>query len=215
MKHIQSVKENSYALILDGQRLFADFLALTFKNYNLFEHVFVFDMSENMTTFLINEIGRNEVYIFLDYHLKDKNGLTVLSEIRRLNKKARITFVTNTSSTRVINNIMLYKPDGIISKSSEINVLFECVKKVSQKQFYIDPYIEEIYEKTASEAPSFTPREIELLQYFAKGDTIAKTAEKTFLSKHTIVSHRRKMMAKLNVTNIGQLLAHAKKDGFI
>ena len=41
------------------------------------------------------------------------------------------------------------------------------------------------------------------------------TAEKFFLSKHTVVSHRRKMMKKTNTNTITELLSYVRKTGLI
>jgi len=56
-------------------------------------------------------------------------------------------------------------------------------------------------------------REIEILHYFAQGFSVNETAEKFFLSKHTVVSHRRKMMRKTNTNTITELLSYVRKMG--
>ena len=58
-------------------------------------------------------------------------------------------------------------------------------------------------------------REIEILRYFAQGFSVNETAEKFFLSKHTVVSHRRKMMKKTKTNTITELLSYVRKTGLI
>ena len=61
----------------------------------------------------------------------------------------------------------------------------------------------------------FTSREKELLQFFAKGNNVEQTAKAFFLSKHTIISHRRAMMRKSKTKSIVELLAFAKETNLI
>ncbi|MGE8423707.1 MAG: helix-turn-helix transcriptional regulator, partial [Sphingobacterium siyangense] len=90
-----------------------------------------------------------------------------------------------------------------------------CVYTIKQGLEYIDPYFTELIAEQNRGLTQFTPREIELLKYFAQGVTIAETAKKTFLSPHTIVAHRRKMMAKVNCKSITQMLNFAKENELI
>lgn len=48
----------------------------------------------------------------------------------------------------------------------------------------------------------FTARELEILQYFSQGLSIAHTAELAHLNKNIIIAHRRKMMQKVRVNSI-------------
>ncbi|WP_183876756.1 LuxR C-terminal-related transcriptional regulator [Pedobacter sp. AK017] len=50
---------------------------------------------------------------------------------------------------------------------------------------------------------------MEFLQYFARGLSIVHTAEQAHLSKHKIAAHRRKMMSKVCINSITELLAYA------
>ncbi|WP_157501551.1 helix-turn-helix transcriptional regulator [Echinicola vietnamensis] len=59
------------------------------------------------------------------------------------------------------------------------------------------------------------PRELEILQLFTQGFSIDRTAELVHLSRHTIVSHRRKMMKKTGSKTILELLAFSQKHGLI
>ena len=60
-----------------------------------------------------------------------------------------------------------------------------------------------------------TQRENEILQHIAHGATIEETAKKLFLSKHTVVAHRRNIMAKLEVNSVTVLLKKAMDLGLI
>ena len=59
---------------------------------------------------------------------------------------------------------------------------------------------------SASELPALTEREKEILGLIAEGYTNPQIAEKIFLSSFTVDSHRKNLLAKLNVKNTATLI---------
>lgn len=197
-----------YALVLDDHQLFGESFAVLLEKYTEIETVYTFREVSELTRFL-GQHSRQKFFIFLDYYLRDTNGLTVLTDVKRLNKLCKIIFLTSATSWPVIYNIENHSPDAIISKASGLDVLLECIHTIEKNQIYLCPFFQELKIKNQNIAPViFTPRELEILKFFVEGYTIAETAEKTFLSKHTIVAHRRNMMSKANCTSISQLLSY-------
>ncbi|UZJ66454.1 helix-turn-helix transcriptional regulator [Sphingobacterium sp. KU25419] len=94
-------------------------------------------------------------------------------------------------------------------------MISSCLTAIDSQLIYLDDYIQKFLGAQGSIANIFTPREIELLKYFADGESISKTAERTFLSPHTIIAHRRKMMAKAHCNSIGQLIKFARDHELI
>ncbi|MCW8310788.1 response regulator transcription factor [Sphingobacterium sp. InxBP1] len=162
----------------------------------------------------MESFGNEEIYLFLDYYLAGENGLALLPEINRLNKQAKIIFVTGAVSPLVIRTLSQYGPDGILSKSCGIDNLVNCIEAIKNGNKFIDPFFQKLIEDMPKPV-RFTAREIELLKLFAEGASIAETAKKTFLSPHTVVAHRRKMMAKANCQSITQMLHFAKEHELI
>lgn len=209
----QDITISRKALVLDDHQLFADSFTLLLERYVRFENVQSFAKPEDLIAHM-TVLGAQEVYVFLDYYLYNDNGLQVFSEIKRLNKKAYIIFITSAVSTSVIRNLILAKPHGILSKSSDIPTMIQVTNDVSKGTISIDQNLQEIIDKF-DEIPAFTPRELQLLKHFSLGSSISDVAETMFLSKHTIVAHRRKMMAKANCKSIGQLIRFAHDNELI
>lgn len=208
------MKISTQAIIFDDHNLFVDGFTLLLERYQIFDFIKSATTKRDFFRFL-ESFGNEEIFIFLDYYLLDENGLALLPDINRLNKKAKIIFLTSALSPVVIANIKKYAPHGILSKSCSIEVLKSCVDTIKEGSEFIDPFFVKLIADQNSGLSQFTPREIELLKYFAQGETIAKTAKKTFLSPHTIVAHRRKMMAKANCKSITQMLNFAKENELI
>jgi len=202
------------AIVLDDQELFSAAFSLLLERYSLFSFVKACNDSHEFFAFL-NSFGRKSIVVFLDYYLPEGNGLSLLSEINRINKNAKIVFLTSASSPFLIRNLKSYNPAGILSKSCHLDTLKECVQDVASGKPFLDPLFEDILSQQEFLQVKFTAREIELLKHFADGQTIATTAEKMFLSPHTVVAHRRNMMAKVECKSITHLLTFAKDNGLI
>ncbi|MBE8712660.1 response regulator transcription factor [Sphingobacterium hungaricum] len=201
------------AVILDDHKLFADSFSLLLEKYDIFDLIHVFYSKEEFSRFLL-AFGTDEIYVFLDYYLEKENGLSLLSDIKRISKTAKTIFVTSAVSPLVIKTLEQARPNGIISKSCGLDIVVSCISSIRKNQFYVDPKLEDIL-SILNQAVVFSPREVELLAYFSKGMNISKVAEKTYLSPHTIISHRRNMMSKVNCNSITQLLNYAKENQII
>ena len=208
-------RNNAIAIVFDDHRLFADSFSALIERLELFRFVHTFSEERELTQFLIKH-SQTPIYLFLDYYLKDKNALPLINETKRLNRQVTVIVISSVANPMTVANIMAYNPKGIISKSSGFDTILECLSTIGRGEQYICPVISEIVSNAnqTSEIP-FTVRELEILQYFAQGLSIAQTAERTHLSKHTIVAHRRKMMAKANVNSITELLAYARAKELI
>ena len=72
------------------------------------------------------------------------------------------------------------------------------------------------YQKSSkSELPLLTSREKEVLELIAEGYTNPQIAEKIFLSQFTVDSHRKNLLAKLNVKNTASLIKFAVENRLI
>lgn len=208
-------KTEAIAIVFDDHLLFADSFSALIERLELFSRVHVINEERELTRFLIRHSG-TPIYLFLDYYLKDKNGLTLINEAKRLNKHVTIIMISSVISPVAITHIMSYNPNGFVSKSSGFHAILECLSTVSQGGQYISPIISEIMSRIdVTGSILFSARELEILQHFSHGLSIAQTADLTHLSKHTIVAHRRNMMAKVKVNSIIDLLSYAREQELI
>ncbi len=62
---------------------------------------------------------------------------------------------------------------------------------------------------------TISTRELEIIQLIAEGYTNDQISEKLFLSKHTIATHRKNIMAKLGVNNTAAIVMYAVKTQLV
>lgn len=198
-------------VILDDHLIFAETFSILLERMRIFPSIHTFTEAEKMIDFAVAN-HQTPYLFFLDYQLNNENSLYLVNDLKRLNKQNKIIFLSGVVNPILINNILHHNINGFVSKTSGTQSILDCIAAVQKNQKYICANIQAIIEQNSEyRAASFTDREVQILQYFAQGNSISQTADLTYLSKHTIVAHRRKMMAKAGCKSITELLAYARK----
>lgn len=200
------------AVVLDDHCIYTEAFASFLERTGIFGRVFSFIEDKAIIEFVIKLKTKSHIYLFADYYLKERTTLLLISDLHRLYKPLNIIMISSVTNPILINDILTYKIDGFLSKSSGMDEIITCLQHIRQGKQYISPVIQEIINahQNLTGIP-FSAREVEILGYFAQGFTVNATAEKMILSRHTIISHRRRMMAKTKTNTITELLAYARK----
>lgn len=204
-------KEKPVAIILDDHKIFGDSFLMALDKLNLFKSVNAF-YNEKDFLYFVRSYQNESLFLFVDYYLKDRNSLEIISTVKKLGREIKIIVISSLTNPQLAKTILDYEPDGFISKSSPVDTITECVYAISNRKSYICPEIKTIIRsfEEFKQIP-FTKKELYLLNYFAQGLSIDQTAEKVILSRHTIIAHRRKMMEKTNTRSISELLAYCRQ----
>lgn len=203
------------ALIIDDHVLFTDSFSLLLEKANFFDDIYVINNKYNKLENYIKNF-KIDLYVFLDYYLEKDLGIRLLKEIKLINKQAKTIIVSGVTQPVVIQSILMCQPDAFISKASGFDNILKCLDSLQEeKEFYCPVILQAMNDYNSIVDKVLTEREIEVLNYFSKGFTIAETAEKLVLSKHTIVAHRRNMLRKTKMNSIIELLSYARNNGLI
>jgi two-component system NarL family response regulator len=109
-----------------------------------------------------------------------------------------------------------------VPKLSAFDELLRAVRAVSVGRTYWSPEIAEAVvaanlpaRAARASAPRTTlgPREIEVLQLLAEGQTSAEIARRLHVSVRTVETHRRNIMRKLGLHNVAELTKFAIREG--
>lgn len=195
--------------------MFADSFSSLIERMEIFHSVRVFSEEKDLIQFFLKNTTQ-DIYFFVDYYLKGKHSLPLINDAKRLNKYVNVIILSSVTDSVLIQNIASHNPEGLLSKFDGFGEILECIRALESDRRYVSPYIASLMNEIAkiSQNP-FTVREIELLQYFDQGFSVADTAEKVCLSKHTVVAHRRHMMEKSKCKSITKLLAFSRKNGIL
>jgi len=202
------------ALVLDDHQLFASALAVLIKETDKFEGVFCTDkLGEVHQLLASNHIS----HFFTDYIMPDVNTLSEIARIKAQYPDIFITVISSIKNANLVFQMHKAGADSFLSKNSDKNELEECLTIMDTGKYFISRDMRGAMMNMMAESKAglLTQRENEILQHIARGSTIEETAKKLFLSKHTIVAHRRNIMAKLDVNCVAALLKKSMDMGLI
>ncbi len=112
---------------------------------------------------------------------------------------------------------------GYVIKASAGSEFFEAVHNVASRRLYLSPHVSaRVLERMHTRGSDATeplqelsPREREILQLVVEGNSSAKIAELLGLSSATVDTYRSRLMAKLHIDNIPDLVRYAIRHGLI
>jgi DNA-binding NarL/FixJ family response regulator len=110
--------------------------------------------------------------------------------------------------------------NGYLLKNTEPETLRQTIKQVVAGKAVLAPEVtEQVFRLVRSgqfdSVGLLTEREVEVLQFLARGLTTAQTGSEMFISENTVKTHVRHILEKLEVSNRAEAVAKATQLGLI
>ncbi len=160
--------------------------------------------------------------ILLDINLPDTDGLQLCEQIRQLYPNLKIIGLTSVNEAGIISQMIRRGANGYLLKDMEKEELLHAINRVLDGHVYLskganDKILQQLRELDINphQLPMLTRREKEILSLLDKGLSSQEIASQLSLSIHTIDTHRKNMLQKLNVHNTPALLKAASKLGLL
>ncbi|MBV6477635.1 MAG: Transcriptional regulatory protein DegU [Ignavibacteria bacterium] len=164
---------------------------------------------------LINE--RMPDIAILDIDMPGKTGIEVMRELK--NTKTKIIFLTMYAEEDIFDEAITLGVKGYVLKDSAVNDILDCIKKVSDNDYYLSPSVSNFLvnrRKRISELKRSNPfldkltaTEKKILKFISENKTSREIADTLFLSPRTIENHRTNISNKLNLKGSHSLLKFA------
>jgi DNA-binding NarL/FixJ family response regulator len=160
--------------------------------------------------------------LFMDISMPDLNGIEATRKIVDEVSGVRVVILSMHADRRYIQEALRAGARGYLLKDSAPEELLRSVQRVMAGQFYLSAQINEqvildfIQRSEPDAASSFrvlSPREREVLQLLAEGNSTRTIGEKLNLSAKTIESHRTHVMEKLHLHTVAELTKYAVREG--
>lgn len=164
----------------------------------------------------ITFLKKNQVeVVLLDINLPDINGVEVCGKIRNEFPEVKVIALTTFNQYDYISEMMQSGASGYVLKNATREELVEAIHAVkANKKYFSSEVTETLLQRsgdTASKIPKLTRREKEILALVAQGLTNQEIADKLFISILTVISHRKNLLTKFEVTNTAALISFAMK----
>ena len=156
--------------------------------------------------------------VLMDISMPGMDGVELCAVMKEKYPGVFILGLSTFNQGLYIKKMMENGASGYILKNSSKEELIKAIHAVYEGGIYfsgeVGQALEAYLKSSKTELPLLTPREKEVLELIAEGYTNPQIAEKIFLSQFTVDSHRKNLLAKLNVKNTASLIRLAVERKF-
>lgn len=158
--------------------------------------------------------------LVIDYRPDDHEFVSRLRAIKGLGMNNILILTSDTEKARV-RDILKTGVKGMVTKTCSEQEIVNSILAVAQgNRFYCNKILDIVMAQNVEEeencAPTdLSPREYEVLQLITKGQTTTKIADALHVSVHTINSHRKSILKKLNLKSPTELIVYALESGLV
>jgi DNA-binding NarL/FixJ family response regulator len=164
--------------------------------------------------------------VLIDYTSSGFN-IDIIPKVLSINKRIRFVAITAEQSPQTLVDALRSGISSYIKKDCDVNEILMAVKETGNgNKFFCGQILESIqranidvndldFESFSCEAVVVSERENEIIILIAEGLTNEQIAIQLFLSKHTINTHRKNIMAKLGVKNTAGIVMYAVKTNLV
>jgi len=158
--------------------------------------------------------------VIMDVSMPELNGIEATRRIARDCPKVRVLALSMHKDAVYVREILRAGARGYLLKDCGEKELIAAVRGISQGQGYLSPEIADAvlddYRKhVTNPIDLLSTREREVLQLIAESRTNKEIAASLSLSVYTVEAHRGRIMEKLNLHSIGELVRFAMRNGLI
>lgn len=145
-----------------------------------------------------------------------------LQQVKQFSPSTEILIISSTQDKNKILDVLQLGINGYLTKECSQEEILSAIDAVARgEKFYCHKILNVIMEKhftqnDVSEISSvITAREREVLTLLAKGKSTQQIASHLYLSPHTIHTHRKSIIKKLNIKSPTEFVIHAMDLGLI
>lgn len=159
--------------------------------------------------------------VVMDIAMKELNGIEAATQIRKRLPDTAILILSMYSDERYVVGAMKAGARGYVLKNSAGEELIEAVHQVRKGGTFFSPAVARVfrngYSRQDAEDPfdSLTDRERHVYQLLAEGNCNKDIASRLELSLHTVETHRWRIMEKMNLHSVAELILSAVRRGMV
>ena len=162
----------------------------------------------------------------VDISMPEMDGVEVVRQIREAVPDTKVLVLTMHESDQMVRRALEAGACGYLLKSDLADCLAKAVKTVSEGKRFLTPKVSEIvlkgFLKTRSQheegeraGARTTPREIEIIRLLAEGKANKEIAAMLGITVRTVETHRAKIMLKLGLHSLADLIHYAIRQGLV
>jgi DNA-binding NarL/FixJ family response regulator len=155
--------------------------------------------------------------VILDLVFPDFSGVEVLTELRRQIRGLKVVIFSACLQEQLVSHAIALGASAFVAKTDALSLLLSAVDAVAVGGKYFDPAISHLIGRAATDLDwqVLSPREREVLQLIARGNSTKEAATMLGISAKTLDKHRSHMMKKLRLHDAVAVTRYAIQAGLV
>jgi len=199
-------------LLADDHQIVIDGLKLILDSRENFEVIGEVADGQQVLDFLV----KNPVdIVVLDINMPVMDGITCAKQIKDRYRQVKVIVLTMYAQKSFVEEIIKIGIDGCLLKNNTGKELAEAIDRVYSGRSYYDQIQTFDSDKEEIKKHKLSQREIEIIKLLADGLSSSQISERLFISEHTVKTHRKNILKKLDLHNSSELIQYALNNGVI
>jgi RNA polymerase sigma factor (sigma-70 family) len=162
--------------------------------------------------------------VVMDINMPDLNGIEATRQIKAEFPDVKVVVLSMHTERRFVTAMLEAGASAYVLKSSAFKEVAEAINAVQVGRIYTSPKVTDLVmddyirqlaksETAAALSSPLTPREREVLQLLAEGNSSKQIADALNISVNTVDTHRHRIMEKLDLHSAAELTKYAIREG--
>ncbi len=159
--------------------------------------------------------------VVMDIAMPGLNGVEATRRVLEAVASVRVLGLSMNADRHYVRAMFQAGAAGYVLKNSASEELLRAIRAVFERRTYVSPLIADTVVEGFLRAdtggqqvtPDLRARERETLQLLAEGKTSKEVAERMCIAVSTVETHRRQIMAKLDLHTVAELTKYAIRHG--
>ncbi|WP_299216963.1 response regulator transcription factor [uncultured Dokdonia sp.] len=166
---------------------------------------------------LLEQKSRHIHVVIVDIRMPKLDGIEATKQITAKYSHIKVIAFTMFRKRELFNKMVDAGAKGYLLKNATLPVLLKAIREVHAGEIYYDsdvPLEEESSTTEIRKEKLLTKTQNQILELIGKRLSSQEIADKLFVSKHTVLTHRKNITKKLNLKGRDALLSYALNRGY-
>jgi len=157
--------------------------------------------------------------LILDLNMSGVNMVESIGELKALKRSLRILVFSSYNTPSLIRQSFQHGADGYLLKDTTRQELLEALEAILVNDTYVGKTVDkpllrqneslEVWRDAFAKKASLSDRELEIIRLIVVGNTSKEIGEVLFISPHTVQTHRKNILRKLDLHSGADLIRQA------
>lgn len=160
--------------------------------------------------------------VVMDVKLPTLNGIEATRRILQIHPRAKVIGLSGCADRKTVMSMLRAGARGYVVKDAAFTELLQAIETVAAGKGYLSPALTSVVvdevigcgaDAELSAESVLTQREREVLRLVAEGMTSRQIADSLCVSPKTVETHRTRLMKKLELSSLADLVKYAVREG--